>query len=162
MNLSLPESYASSISVETTHLQRLQCSRQWRGFLVAMADEFVSALPAQELATLMARIGVRFAAGHPLPACETVQGLQQEMNRVWDLLEWGWAELYQTGEGMEVVHHFSPLTAAFGQTQVPWACGFLQGVYQHWFAAAGAEGLRVDVVSTADAQGTLRLRLVAA
>jgi len=156
------ESAASSPLMKIAHLHQLQCSRQWRGFLAAMGDEFASALPAQELATLMARIGMRFAAAHPLNACETVQELQQDMNRVWDLLEWGWAELGQTSEGIEVTHHFSPLAAAFGEAQAPWACGFLQGVYQHWFAAAGAEGLRVDVVTAADAQGSVRLRLVAA
>lgn len=149
-------------ALETAHFQQLQCSRQWRDFLAAMGAEFASALPVQDLATLMARIGLRFAAEHPLAACDTVAGLQQEMNRVWESLEWGWAELGQSGEGMEVTHRLSPLTSAFGEAQMPWACGFLQGVYQHWFTTAGAQGLQVDVMAVPDALGSLRLRLAPA
>lgn len=111
---------------------------------------------------LMARIGMRFAAEHPLPASDTVQGLQDSMNRVWDALDWGAAELGQSPSGMEIAHRFSPLAAAFGEPQAPWATGFLQGAYQQWFDAAGGGGLRVEVAAAADVLGSARLRLVAA
>lgn len=151
-----------SSSMEPAYIHRLQCSRQWRGFLAALAEEFVSALPPQELATLMARIGMRFAAEHPLPASDTVQGLQDAMNHVWNALGWGVAELGQSPSGMEITHRFSPLAAAFGEPHAPWATGFLQGAYQQWFDAAGGAGLRVEVAAAADALGTARLRLAAA
>ncbi|MBN8797846.1 MAG: hypothetical protein J0H45_00570 [Stenotrophomonas nitritireducens] len=44
------------------------CARQWRGFLQAMAAEFDQALPEEESARLMARIGQRFADAHGLAA----------------------------------------------------------------------------------------------
>ena len=37
-------------------------SRQWRGFLAALAEEFQTQLGADELRQLMARIGQRFGA----------------------------------------------------------------------------------------------------
>lgn len=148
--------------IEPAYIHRLQCSRQWRGFLAALAEEFASALPPEELATLMARIGMRFAAEHPLPANDTVQALQDAMNRVWDSLDWGMAELGQSSEGMEITHRFSPVAAAFGEPHADWASGFLQGVYQQWFDAAGGAGLRVEVAAAVDALGTARLRLAAA
>ncbi|WP_313079060.1 cellulose biosynthesis protein BcsD [Pulveribacter sp.] len=148
--------------MEPAHIHRLQCSRQWRGFLAALAQEFVSALPPEELATLMARIGTRFAVAHPLPNSDTVRGLQDAMNGIWDPLDWGRAELGQNPAGMEVVHHFSPLVAAFGDTHAAWATGFLKGVYQQWFDAAGGSGLRVEVTTAADTLGSARLHLAAA
>lgn len=148
-------------SMEPAHIHRLQCSRQWRGFMAALAEEFVSALPSQELVTLMARIGMRFAAEHPLPASDTVQGLQDTMNRVWSALDWGVAELEQNPAGMEITHRFSPLAAAFGEPHAPWATGFLQGAYQQWFDAAGGAGLRVQIAAAADTLGSARLRLAA-
>jgi hypothetical protein len=159
-----PPAVAGELSspMEPAHIHRLQCSRQWRGFLTALAEEFVSALPPEELATLMARIGMRFAVEHPLPASDTVQGLQDAMNGVWNALDWGAVELSQSPGGMEITHRFSPLAAAFGEPHGAWATGFLQGAYQQWFDAAGGAGLRVEVAASADTLGTAHLRLAAA
>ena len=73
MTTSSPAAGELPSSMEPAYIHHLQCSRQWRGFLAAQAEEFASALPPQELATLMARIGMRFAAEHPLSARDTVQ-----------------------------------------------------------------------------------------
>lgn len=155
-------SQASTASLDAAHAQRLQCQRQWRGFLGALGQEFAEALPAQELAILMARIGMRFAAQHPLAASDTLPGLQQAMNAVWDVLDWGVVELSQSAAGMEIHHRFSPLVAAFGEAAGGWAVGFLQGAYQQWFDAAGAGGLKVQAAGAPDVLGSVRLRLVTA
>ena len=162
MNIPHPVPNEPTRSMDPAYAHRLQCARQWRGFLVALGQEFVGALPAQELVTLMARIGVRFAGEHALAPSETVPALQDEMNRVWNALDWGVVELGQTAAGMEIEHRFSPLAAAFGEDEAPWATGFLQGVYQQWFDAAGAAGLKVETLAQADAWGSARFRLVAA
>ncbi|AVO49521.1 cellulose synthase [Melaminivora suipulveris] len=154
--------HTSTAAIDTHQVQRLQCQRQWRGFLHALGQEFAAALSAQDLATLMARIGVRFAAQHPLNPSENVTELQQAMNAVWDALDWGQVELAQAPAGMEIQHRFSPLVAALGETEGSWATGFLQGVYQQWFDAAGAAGLRVQTISALDALGNAHLRLVTA
>ena len=151
MTTSSPAAGELPSSMEPAYIHHLQCSRQWRGFLAAQAEEFASALPPQELATLMARIGMRFAAEHPLSARDTVQNLQDAINHAWSALDWGVAELGQSPAGMEITHRFSPLAAAFGEPHADWATGFLQGAYQQWFDAAGGAGLRVEVAAAVDA-----------
>ncbi len=150
---------SSAGSLDETYAQRLQCRRQWRGFLTALGQEFSSALPAQDLALLMARVGERFAAAHPLAPSQTVGALQEAMNGVWDALDWGQVEIASISGGMDIQHRFSPLSAAFGTSGTEWTAGFLQGVYQQWFDAAGAGGLKVQVSAAPDGLGSARLRL---
>ncbi len=158
----LPARHARTATFDADYAQRLQCQRQWRGFLSALAQELSEALPAQENAVLMARIGTRFALQHPLAPSETLTGLQQAMNAVWDRLDWGQVELSQSDASMHIYHRFSPLAAAFGETEAGWAAGFLQGAYQQWLEAAGAGGLSVQVASAPDAAGNVELLLAAA
>lgn len=149
-------------TLDTAYAQQLQCQRQWRGFLTALGQEFSAALPAQDVALLMARIGMRFASQNPLTPSDTVEGLQGAMNAVWGALEWGRVEISQTPAGMDIRHRFSPLAAAFGAPQADWAVGFLQGAYQQWFDSAGAGGLKVQPVTGLDPLGSAQLRLGAA
>ena len=154
--------HSSAIPIDAAYAQRLQCRRQWRGFLAALSQEFAQALPAQDLSLLMARVGTRFAVEHPLIASDTVDALQSAMNQVWDGMDWGLVEIVPSAGGMEVHHRFSPLAAAFGPTEADWAVGFLLGVYQQWFDAAGAGGMKVQAVAPLDSLGTAHLRLGAA
>ena len=80
----------------TQRLIDQQCTVQWRGFLQALAAEFAAALPPEDLRALMFRVGVRFAAEHPLPACATLDDLQSSMAAVWDRIGWGGVRLQQT------------------------------------------------------------------
>lgn len=148
--------------LDTAYAQQLQCGRQWRGFLNALGQEFSAALPAQDVALLMARIGVRFASQNPLAASDTIEGLQAAMNAVWGPLDWGRVDIAQTPAGMDIRHRFCPLAAAFGTSQADWAVGFLQGAYQQWFDSAGAGGLKVQPVTGLDSLGSAQLRLGAA
>lgn len=135
------------------------CSRQWQGFFHALAAEFTEALSPQDLHALMVRVGQRFAVDHALPPCDTLDALQRAMGQVWDRIEWGSVHLAQQADRLEIRHHLAPLAAAFGSDQASWAGGFLEGVYQTWFAAAGAGTLRVAPVAPADAWGNLHLTL---
>lgn len=150
---------AEVMDLSFTH--ELQCSRQWRGFLDAMKQEFAAALPAHELKRLMVRVGRRFAQAQPLERRETLQELQQEMNHIWSQCDWGRVQISQTVNGLTITHQYSPLSAAFSAADGEWTTGYLLGVYQHWFEAAGASDLRVELTSAADALGTARFRLVA-
>lgn len=152
----------AAASWDLAYVRRLQCDPQWRGFLWALGQEFVHALPESELQTLMARIGARFAEHTALPASPTLPALQQAMNQVWGSMQWGQVQLQQTVAGIEIEHRFSPLAAAFEEAASPWATGFLQGVYQQWLDAVGATGLQVQVITPVDAWGTARLRLAPA
>ncbi len=141
------------------HLARQQCSEQWRGFFQALAAEFVAALPPEDLRALMSRVGARFAADHPLPACATVHDLQRSMTAVWAAIGWGWVDVTQEVAQLNIHHSLSPVSAAFGPSHVLWSGGFLEGVYQTWFEQAGAGQLRVVQCAPADAWGCVTLQL---
>lgn len=141
------------------HLARQQCSAQWRGFFQALAAEFVAALAPEDLRALMARVGARFAADHPLPACATLEDLQRSMTAVWAGVGWGWVDLTQEAAQLNIQHRLSPVSAAFGPNHGDWSGGFLEGVYQTWFEQAGAGQLKVVQCAPADAWGCVSLQL---
>ncbi len=122
------------------------CSRQWLGFVRAMGEEFASELPEQELATLMSRIGLRFANQHRLSAgCSVLQQVEQEANRVWDAADWGACQMVEHPNYVDIRHYAAPITVALDA--VPWSDGFLEGVYQGWFQQLGMlAGLSVRAV----------------
>lgn len=143
----------------TQHLVQQQCAVQWRGFFQALAAEFAAALPPEDLRALMFRVGTRFAAEHPLPACATLDDLQRSMTAVWERIDWGWVRLTQESAQLDICHSLSPVSAAFGPSHVLWSGGFLEGVYQSWFEQAGAGQLKVAQVAPADAWGGVHLQL---
>ncbi|MDD0810845.1 cellulose biosynthesis protein BcsD [Curvibacter sp. RS43] len=155
----MSEAATSRPTEVSEYLSRQQCSRQWRHFLHAMAEEFASALPADQLRTLAQRIGVRFANALPLTVQPTLDGVQTEMSRVWLDLDWGWVSLQQHDDHVDIHHQGSPLVSAFGSAGGDWALGFLEGVYQQWFEQQGAPGLRVTQSQAADGWGSVCFRL---
>lgn len=156
--MSLTASLPASSEI-TQHLVQQQCAVQWRGFFQALAAEFAAALPPEDLRALMFRVGARFAAEHPLPACATLDELQRGMTAVWERIDWGWVRLTQEASQLDIRHSLSPVSAAFGPSHAPWSGGFLEGVYQGWFEQAGAGQLKVVQVAPADAWGCVHLQL---
>jgi len=117
-----------------------QISRQWRGLLAALADEFEAQIGRTELRQLMHRVGSRFADAAPLPACASTAELGDALNARWDESEWGYVELSDERDYLRIVHYCAPLPA-FGESALAWTPAFLEGAYQHWLSALGAEGL---------------------
>jgi hypothetical protein len=137
-----------------------QCSRQWKGFLNAMAEEFATQLPEADLRALMQRIGVRFADQSELPPCQTLDDLQFAMSKVWVSLDWGWVTIDEEGSFLRIRHNCAPLRAAFGQNALVWTPAFLEGVYQRWFQMLGSSSeLGLTQVSEPDALGCIEYRL---
>jgi hypothetical protein len=119
-----------------THFRSQACSRQWRGFLRALAQEFAAELSTQDMALLMARIGRRFAGAHPIGVCATLEQVQDAVNQIWDRMEWGYARLEEQADRVDVLHVGSPLQIAMA-AEACGADGFLEGVYHGWFEQAG-------------------------
>ena len=141
------------------YLANRRCSPQWQRFLHALAAEFSSALSVGDLRTLSRRIGARFANDVPLANPPTLEALQSEMTRVWSELDWGYVNLVQQDDCVEIRHFCSPLSAGLGKAGADWCTGFLEGVYQQWFEIQGATGLRVNQTHTADPLGNVFFRL---
>jgi hypothetical protein len=122
-----------------------QASKQWRGFLTALAQEFETQLDTAHLRELMARIGVRFADAHPAGACATLDELVAFFNTTWSSLDWGFVNLVEQDEYLAIEHFCAPL-AAFGNTAATWTPAFLEGAYQRWLSELGAAGLALRQV----------------
>ncbi|RQS05931.1 cellulose biosynthesis protein BcsD [Burkholderia sp. Bp8998] len=140
------------------HLLERGASLQWRGFLEALAGEFADQLDRDELRQLMSRVGMRFAAAHPLGPCESTDDLANALNARWRDAQWGYAELSDEHEFLRIVHYAAPLRA-LGAGHLAWSSAFLQGAYQGWFDSVGAAGLRVvqDAVPQDDSRIELRI-----
>lgn len=145
---------------ELEYLHGRLCIPQWRDFLHAQAEEFRAHLSTADLRGLMHRVGLRFAALHPLGPCASIADLRDAMNAVWKPLDWGLVELDdQDSAALAIQHICSPLCAAFGQAHLDWTPAFLEGVYQGWMSAAGAGDALQVRLQLADA-GTGSLRFV--
>ncbi|NPT37519.1 cellulose biosynthesis protein BcsD [Paraburkholderia xenovorans] len=140
------------------YLLERQISPQWRGMLTALASEFEAQIGRDELRQLMHRVGSRFAAAHPLPACESTAELARTLNLYWHDMDWGYVELADEAESLRIVHYCAPLQA-FGGTALAWTPAFLEGVYQTWLSALGAQGLSVAQTSGYSEDTAIEFRL---
>lgn len=132
------------------HAER-QMSRQWKGFLGALAAELGVQLDRDDLRKLMLRIGARFADGCELGQCATLDQLQERVNLIWADLDWGWVEFAEGDDLLGIQHLCSPLRTAFGDACSSWSPAFLEGAYQRWFEIVGIDpGLRVQQVGSLD------------
>ncbi|KWI58577.1 cellulose biosynthesis protein BcsD [Burkholderia cenocepacia] len=143
------------------HLLERQVSPQWRGFLEALAGEFVDQLDHDELRQLMTRVGARFAAAHPLPSCESTRDLAMALNARWREAQWGYAELSDERDFLRITHYAAPLRA-LGSGNLAWSTAFLQGAYQCWFDSVGAVGLRVAQEASVEDDARIELRIARA
>lgn len=154
---------AGKSMVDQTILEYLgdrQASRQWKGFLTALVQEFASQLSESDLRALMHRVGRRFAGQSALEACRTVDDLQFAMSKVWMANDWGWVTVEEEADSLRLNHNCSPLRAAFGQHASSWAPAFLEGAYQQWFEQLGSgEHLTVRQTSEMDVLGCVEFRL---
>lgn len=142
------------------YFQQHRCALQWRDFLGALAEEFDEQLQTPELRALASRIGERFARRLPLPHCETLEDLHHGINEVWSRLDWGWVEIGDAGDYIEIAHHCAPLTAALGEASRAWSPAFLEGVYQQWFNELGIDpALRVRQETSEEQGASLWFRL---
>ncbi|MGF7131131.1 hypothetical protein P3T40_002613 [Paraburkholderia sp. EB58] len=140
------------------YLLQRQISPQWRGLLTALAEEFEAQIGQGELRQLMYRVGCRFAAAHPLPPCASTADLADALNARWQEADWGYVELVDEADYLRISHSCAPLQA-FGSAALAWTPAFLEGVYQTWLSALGAEGLSVAQASEFDEYATIEFRL---
>ncbi|WP_345814882.1 cellulose biosynthesis protein BcsD [Paraburkholderia sp. PREW-6R] len=140
------------------YLMERQISPQWSGMLGALAAEFEAQLGHDELRQLMHRVGTRFAHTHPLPDCGSTSALQETLNQVWQQMDWGFVELADEAQSLCILHYCAPLQA-FGKTALTWTPAFLEGAYQTWLSALGAQGLSVVQTSGIGEDTAIEFRL---
>lgn len=140
------------------YLLERHVSPQWRGMLTALATEFEAQIGPAELRQLMHRVGCRFAATNALPACASTADLTTALNRYWREMDWGYVVLSDEPDSLCIVHYCAPLQA-FGDAALSWTPALLEGVYQTWLSALGAQGLSVAQTSTYGQDAAIEFRL---
>ena len=121
------------------YLEDVQCSRQWQAVLALLADELQSQTDADELRAVMKRIGARLVAEWPAFGCDSLEELQGAVNAIWRDMNWGWVEMQDNGDHINLTHYASPLRAAFGDAAMQWTPALLEGVYGDLFGRLGAD-----------------------
>jgi hypothetical protein len=141
-----------------------QSARQWRSLLAATAQGLFTQSEIKNPRALMHGIGVQFGTQTALLPCETLSDLQSAMCSVWQDMDWGRVELEENSGTLRITHHSSTngnlRDDAFGNETPLWVTSFLEGTYQKWLAAMGAnDSLRVRQMSETDEFGSTEYQL---
>jgi hypothetical protein len=139
-----------------------QVPLQWSPVLLAMAQELSVHADEEALHQLFVRIGSRFAKSveSQFEGISTLTELTRSLNDLWSRTQWGWVELNETRDGIEIEHRYAPLSEAFGAETLQWTVGLLEGFYQTVFHLFGAsEKMLVKYLGQQDDGFSIHLRL---
>ena len=138
-----------------------QIPLQWRGVLRAMSAEMSSVSENSDLRDFFSRIGERFASGiqSKFQDVETLDELEASLNVFWTEINWGWVELLEEEGSIDITHQCVPLAQAFGDEELSWSVGLLEGFYQTLFKEFGAsEDMVMTCVGESSDGMDIRLR----
>lgn len=127
-----------------------QVSLQWLPVLRAMATELSAQNDTKALRHLFFKIGERFAqdTSDLFEGVQSLGELEERLNDFWTRINWGWVDLKDVKDFIEISHQAAPLSEAFGDDANEWSVGLLEGFYQSVFGLLGASEtmtVRADV-----------------
>ena len=140
----------------SVYLESQRRDSSWNAVLNSLIDETFASFGEEQTRHLLLAAGMRAAQAHPLPECDSIPQLEQEVNQYWASFGWGVVTFTEHSDNLEITHEGLP-----AQTP-PLGCfaDFLQGMYQQWFRAAGAgEHLHVRQINE-EHTGVFSFRLV--
>lgn len=122
------------------YFRQQQVSLQWLPILRAMASEMSAHTNAKDLRRLFFKIGERFAndTGNLFEGVQSLVQLEEGLNDFWSQINWGWVELNEVKGYIDIAHQAAPLVEAFGDKELEWSIGLLEGFYQSVFSVLGA------------------------
>ncbi len=122
------------------YIVKQQISIQWGPVLSAMAAEMSEVSEKSDLRDFFFRIGERFASKekNKFKNVETLSELENSLNSYWTSINWGWVELEEKDGTIDITHNCSPIAEAFGNSELSWTVGLLEGFYQTLFFEFGA------------------------
>jgi len=125
---------ASGASVTAAYLARRGVSAQWRAFLRALVETLDAHLDQAGRTALMRIIGRRMADAMPLAHCDTLAGLEAQVNDALAAAEWGFCHLAVDTEARRLVitHAAAPAIGAGEDTDGGWIGAVMEGLYTGW------------------------------
>ena len=143
------------------YIKAQQIPLQWGGVLHAMSAEMSSVSEDSDLRDFFFRIGERFASEveTKFEGVDTLEDLEASLNTFWSDINWGWVELVEEEDGINIAHQCAPLAKAFGDAALSWSVGLLEGFYQTLFNEFGAsDEMKMNCVSKSSDGMDIRLR----
>lgn len=70
---------------------------------------------------------------------DSLEKLADCINVYWSEQKWGWIELTELTDRVVILHRAHPLSRLFGETQLSWSVGLLEGFYRQVFEQLGAD-----------------------
>ncbi len=143
------------------YAKTVKIDAQFARLLRAMAAEMSSVSDAPDLRDFFFRIGEQFAtaAGEAFENVESLEDLESCLNAFWAEMSWGWVELNEEDEGINISHQCAPLAQAFGDDSLAWSVGLLEGFYQTLFTEFGAsDDMTMNCISASQDGMDIRLR----
>lgn len=74
-----------------------------------------------------------------LAQVDSLEKLADCINAYWAEQRWGWIELTELPDRARIRHRAYPLSRLFGEKQLPWSVGLLEGFYRQVFQHLGAD-----------------------
>jgi hypothetical protein len=118
-----------------TYFRSQQVSLQWSPILFAMATELEAIASTEDLRLLFQKIGIRLSESvvEQFIDVKDLSELNDALNDLWARTQWGYVQLQEAPDCIEISHQFSPLYEAFGERAIAWTIGLLEGFYQATF-----------------------------
>jgi Cellulose synthase subunit D len=149
---------ADTVEAEVNFLLRERISAQWACFLRAFSAEMQSQLSDAEYRELLRSMGTKMAEQLPIGTNETIEALEASINTQLHSIQWGYVKLVDAGNALCIHHHLNPLSPTLDITN-DISGGFLEGVYDQWLRATGADaGLSVKQILGSVSQTTLEFQ----
>lgn len=101
-------------------------------------------------------------AADQFAAAQDLATLNELVNKFWSVNRWGWAQLREVEDGLQVTHSGAPISGDSAARHLHWSCGLLEGFYEAIFKQLGADdSMKVRIEGASDDHFALTLRLSA-
>jgi len=124
--------------VSLRYYMQQHCARQWAHFLAAMFAEFEERVDPAEADQFLETLGTRMAQSLPLRRCDSLAELEDDINAVLEGIDWGWVQITEAGDYVEIVHGAYPVVAQ-DEARRSWIAPVLEGLYTEWMAEQGGD-----------------------
>lgn len=111
---------------------------EWTDFLTVLGETLEAQMNIGEVRAIFSAIGRGMARRASLSLGTTLESLTAAINAYFQDNGWGFMELHEVADALEISHACAPLRDAFGEAGLHYSPALLEGMYAEWFSAVGA------------------------